>query len=418
MSEATTRRRGRPAKPTDHPVGAHLRQRREQLGLTVRDVAVRAGLRRSSASYLSQLESGAKTPHPALARRLAEALDDDPRIYLAWSATGRHSGPVETARAVRALAELLHHPDYDLSPTGFPPIAGGAPETPVELLPLPSVPTAEPDARPPTLAPRPPGGGVPSAWLLVPELAEGADPGEDASGVQPLTTHRVAAEALAALEPLQRPFAYRVSEPGARRVRDLLEPGAVVVLTRRVWPPLSAACHAVRFSGHVVLARVLWNDRQLLLLPGPGERDFLVLDAPDRAAVQRLLVGRVAAMLRTQAWRSRTMSLPPPLARLARDCEITPFKSPGPGGQKKNKTESSVRVRHLPSGITRIATESRSQSRNREQALARVLAELERRARRPRPRRATRPSRLAVQRRLEAKRRAGERKRDRARLED
>lgn len=107
------------------------------------------------------------------------------------------------------------------------------------------------------------------------------------------------------------------------------------------------------------------------------------------------------------------MPLPPALVRLARDCEITPFKSPGPGGQKKNKTESSVRVRHLPSGVTRIATESRSQARNREAALARVLAELERRARRPKPRRATRPSRAAVEERLGAKRHTATRKRGR-----
>lgn len=111
------------------------------------------------------------------------------------------------------------------------------------------------------------------------------------------------------------------------------------------------------------------------------------------------------------------MPLPPALARLARDCEITPFKSPGPGGQKKNKTESSVRVRHLPSGVTRIATESRSQSRNREAALARVLAELERRARRPKPRKATRPTRTAVEQRLGAKRREAEKKRTRGRAE-
>ena len=63
------------------------------------------------------------------------------------------------------------------------------------------------------------------------------------------------------------------------------------------------------------------------------------------------------------------MPLPEHLEILARDCDVTPFKSSGPGGQKKNKTESSVRVRHLPSGIVRIATESRSQGRNRDAAL-------------------------------------------------
>ena len=109
------------------------------------------------------------------------------------------------------------------------------------------------------------------------------------------------------------------------------------------------------------------------------------------------------------------MSLPSQLDRLARDCEITPYKSSGPGGQKKNKTESSVRVRHLPSGVVRIATESRSQARNRETALARVLDELKRRARRPKPRRPTRPTRSAVERRLTAKRFAAARKRERGR---
>jgi protein subunit release factor B len=107
------------------------------------------------------------------------------------------------------------------------------------------------------------------------------------------------------------------------------------------------------------------------------------------------------------------MPLPPHLARLARDCDIVPFKSSGPGGQKKNKTESSVRVRHRPSGITRIATESRSQLRNRERALARVWTELERRARKPRPRLPTRPSGAAVERRLGEKRRGGAKKRER-----
>jgi protein subunit release factor B len=113
------------------------------------------------------------------------------------------------------------------------------------------------------------------------------------------------------------------------------------------------------------------------------------------------------------------MPLPEHLEALARDCEVTPYKSSGPGGQKKNKTESSVRVRHLPTGIVRIATESRSQLRNRAAALERVWKELQRRARKPRPRVATRPSRAAVEKRLEAKRRASAKKRARVtRVED
>jgi protein subunit release factor B len=105
------------------------------------------------------------------------------------------------------------------------------------------------------------------------------------------------------------------------------------------------------------------------------------------------------------------MSLPLHLARLARECAITTYRSSGPGGQKKNKVESSVRVRHLPTGIVRVATESRSQARNRELALERLWKELRRRAQRPRPRIATRPGAAAVERRLAAKRKRAEVKR-------
>ena len=106
------------------------------------------------------------------------------------------------------------------------------------------------------------------------------------------------------------------------------------------------------------------------------------------------------------------------LERLARECDITPFKSSGPGGQKKNKTESSVRVRHRSTGITRIATESRSQLRNRRAALERVRDELARRARRRKPRIPTRPGAAAVERRLAQKRASSQRKQTRARPMD
>jgi hypothetical protein len=58
--------------------------------------------------------------------------------------------------------------------------------------------------------------------------------------------------------------------------------------------------------------------------------------------------------------------------QLLAQCRLETFRGPGPGGQKRNKTSSSVRLTHEPSGINVIAGESRSQPRNRASALRRL----------------------------------------------
>ncbi|EEF43017.1 peptide chain release factor, putative [Ricinus communis] len=55
-----------------------------------------------------------------------------------------------------------------------------------------------------------------------------------------------------------------------------------------------------------------------------------------------------------------------------RQCEMDTYKASGPGGQHRNKRESAVRIKHLPTGIISQAVEDRSQHKNRASALRRL----------------------------------------------
>ncbi|MCB9483839.1 MAG: peptide chain release factor-like protein [Dehalococcoidia bacterium] len=57
---------------------------------------------------------------------------------------------------------------------------------------------------------------------------------------------------------------------------------------------------------------------------------------------------------------------------LLAQCEVDRFRASGPGGQKRNKTDSAVRLRHRPTGLESVAVESRSQHENRARALRRL----------------------------------------------
>jgi hypothetical protein len=71
--------------------------------------------------------------------------------------------------------------------------------------------------------------------------------------------------------------------------------------------------------------------------------------------------------------------------QLLAQCQLDTYRASGPGGQKRNKTSSAVRLRHPPSGLIVIAEESRSQNENRERALRRLRQALYLRIREPVP---------------------------------
>ena len=59
-----------------------------------------------------------------------------------------------------------------------------------------------------------------------------------------------------------------------------------------------------------------------------------------------------------------------------RDVQWETMRASGPGGQHVNRTESAVRVTHVPTGVQATASEERSQHRNRKLALARLAEKL------------------------------------------
>jgi protein subunit release factor B len=95
--------------------------------------------------------------------------------------------------------------------------------------------------------------------------------------------------------------------------------------------------------------------------------------------------------------------LPESDEELLRECEVDTFRSSGPGGQHVNKTESAVRLRHLPSGVVVTSQQERSQHRNKSLCLQKLREKVARLNYRPARRVPTRIPRNAKNRILEEK---------------
>jgi protein subunit release factor A len=90
---------------------------------------------------------------------------------------------------------------------------------------------------------------------------------------------------------------------------------------------------------------------------------------------------------------------------LLSQCRVETFMSGGKGGQHQNKTESGVRLVHLPTGVTVSSRAERSQHRNKSMALQRLREKLVKRNRRPKTRVQTRVPKAEREKRLADKKR-------------
>jgi protein subunit release factor B len=109
-----------------------------------------------------------------------------------------------------------------------------------------------------------------------------------------------------------------------------------------------------------------------------------------------------------------TEMYPTDRASLEQDCDVEFFIASGPGGQRRNKVETGVRLIHRPSGTVVTATERRSQHANREVAFERMATRLQELQQVLPPRKPTRPTTSGRERRLETKRRVSTLKRQRS----
>jgi protein subunit release factor B len=116
--------------------------------------------------------------------------------------------------------------------------------------------------------------------------------------------------------------------------------------------------------------------------------------------------------MRSKRWLDSDMILLPESDEdLLHECEVDTFRSSGPGGQHVNKTESAVRLRHLPSGVVVTSQQERSQHRNKSLCLQKLRERVARLNYRPAKRVPTRIPRSAKNRTLEEKARRSRLKR-------
>ena len=109
----------------------------------------------------------------------------------------------------------------------------------------------------------------------------------------------------------------------------------------------------------------------------------------------------------------RPISIPDSDEGLLTQCKVETFRSGGKGGQHANKTESAVRLTHIPSGIQASCQEERSQYLNKIKCLKELRLRIEKYNYQPPKRVATRPTRSSIEKRLIQKKHQSEKKKNR-----
>jgi len=95
---------------------------------------------------------------------------------------------------------------------------------------------------------------------------------------------------------------------------------------------------------------------------------------------------------------------------LLKECNLDTFRAGGKGGQHLNKTESAVRMTHLPTGTVVSCQDERSQYQNKRKCLLQLREKLVASNYRPPKRIPTRKPKSAKEKILETKRKQSQKK--------
>ena len=99
--------------------------------------------------------------------------------------------------------------------------------------------------------------------------------------------------------------------------------------------------------------------------------------------------------------------------KLLKECRVDTFRASGKGGQHVNKTESAVRLTHIPTGIVVTCQDERSQHRNKEIAVNRLHEKIETLNKKRKKRIKTKTPRSAHEKRIKSKKQRSEKKKKR-----
>ena len=107
---------------------------------------------------------------------------------------------------------------------------------------------------------------------------------------------------------------------------------------------------------------------------------------------------------------SNPVHIPDSNEDLLKECNVDTFRAGGKGGQHLNKTESAVRMTHLPTGTVVSCQDERSQYQNKRKCLLQLRGKLVALNYRPPKRIPTRKPRSAKEKILETKRKQSQKK--------